>query len=92
MAKPVANAAEIGFVGDVTDVNADVIEGIMGMGYIPVIAPIGIDEARAAVQHQRGYGGRSCRFASWRGADDRRHGCAGHSEDGGRREAGASVR
>ncbi|MFC5650510.1 acetylglutamate kinase [Paenibacillus solisilvae] len=44
IAKPVANSAEIGFVGDVTDVNAAVIEGIMGMGYIPVIAPIGIDE------------------------------------------------
>ncbi|MBW7474968.1 acetylglutamate kinase [Paenibacillus oenotherae] len=45
MAQPVANAAEIGFVGDVTDVNAEIIEGVMGMGYIPVIAPIGIDEA-----------------------------------------------
>ncbi|WP_274654155.1 acetylglutamate kinase [Paenibacillus humicola] len=44
-AKPVANAAEIGFVGDVTDVNAEVIEGVMAMGYIPVIAPIGIDAA-----------------------------------------------
>ncbi|MUT64991.1 acetylglutamate kinase [Paenibacillus sp. NEAU-GSW1] len=42
-AKPVANAAEIGFVGDVTDVNANVIEGVMAMGYMPVIAPIGID-------------------------------------------------
>ena len=45
MAKPVANAAEIGFVGDVTSVNAAIIEGIMTMGYIPVIAPIGIDAA-----------------------------------------------
>ncbi|MBM7566447.1 acetylglutamate kinase [Paenibacillus sacheonensis] len=45
MAQPVANAAEIGFVGDVTDVNAAIIEGVMGMGYIPVIAPIGIDAA-----------------------------------------------
>jgi acetylglutamate kinase len=43
-AKPVANAAEIGHVGDVTHVNAELIEGIMGMGYIPVIAPIGIDQ------------------------------------------------
>lgn len=43
-AKPVANAAEIGFVGEVTNVNADVIEGIMTMGYMPVIAPIGIDQ------------------------------------------------
>ncbi|WP_042169998.1 acetylglutamate kinase [Paenibacillus gorillae] len=42
-AKPVANADEIGFVGDVTDVNANVIEGVMAMGYMPVIAPIGID-------------------------------------------------
>jgi acetylglutamate kinase len=44
-AKPVVNANEIGFVGDVTDVNASIIEGVMGMGYIPVIAPIGIDAA-----------------------------------------------
>lgn len=43
-ARPVSNAAEIGFVGDVTDVNAAIIEGVMGMGYIPVIAPIGIDD------------------------------------------------
>jgi len=43
-AKPVANSREIGFVGDVTDVNAAVIEGVMAMGYIPVIAPIGIDD------------------------------------------------
>jgi len=42
-AKPVVNSAEVGFVGDVTDVNAEIIEGIMEMGYIPVIAPIGID-------------------------------------------------
>ncbi|UVI29874.1 acetylglutamate kinase [Paenibacillus spongiae] len=42
-AQPVANANEVGFVGDVTDVNAAIIEGVMAMGYIPVIAPIGID-------------------------------------------------
>lgn len=44
-ARPVANASEIGFVGDVTTVNATIVEGIMNMGYIPVIAPIGIDES-----------------------------------------------
>lgn len=43
VAEPVPNADEIGFVGNVTDVNAAIIEGIMGMAYIPVIAPIGID-------------------------------------------------
>ncbi|HIW32877.1 MAG TPA: acetylglutamate kinase [Candidatus Paenibacillus intestinavium] len=42
-AKPVANSAEVGFVGDVSEVNAPLIEGVMAMGYIPVIAPIGID-------------------------------------------------
>jgi len=42
-AKPVVNSAEVGFVGDVTAVNATIVEGIMNMGYIPVIAPIGID-------------------------------------------------
>lgn len=43
IAKPVANANEVGFVGDVVAVESAIIEGIMKMGYIPVIAPIGID-------------------------------------------------
>lgn len=41
-ARPVANAAEVGLVGDVTKVNAALIEGIVAMGYIPVIAPVGL--------------------------------------------------
>ncbi|WP_088548186.1 acetylglutamate kinase [Paenibacillus aquistagni] len=44
-AQPVPQAEEIGFVGDVTYVEAALINGVMEMGYIPVIAPIGIDEA-----------------------------------------------
>jgi acetylglutamate kinase len=44
-AQPVANAHEVGLVGDVTGVNASLIEGIITLGYLPVIAPIGIDEA-----------------------------------------------
>lgn len=44
-AKPVAQLTEIGFVGDVTQVDAALINGVIEMGYIPVIAPIGIDEA-----------------------------------------------
>ncbi|MGN7457249.1 acetylglutamate kinase [Paenibacillus pasadenensis] len=44
-ARPVANADEIGHVGEVTEVNASVIEGVMAMGYIPVLAPVGIDDA-----------------------------------------------
>lgn len=41
-AEPVSNADEIGFVGEVTLVNADLIKGIVNMGYMPVIAPIGL--------------------------------------------------
>jgi acetylglutamate kinase len=43
-AQPVANAAEVGLVGEVTAINAALIEGIVAMGYIPVIAPIGLSE------------------------------------------------
>ncbi|WP_150270479.1 acetylglutamate kinase [Paenibacillus tepidiphilus] len=42
-ARPVANAAEVGQVGEVTEVKAGLIKGILAMGYIPVIAPIGVD-------------------------------------------------
>ncbi len=45
VAKPVANADEIGHVGDVVAVNAELVEGVIGLGYLPVIAPIGIDES-----------------------------------------------
>lgn len=45
VAKPVANADEIGRVGDVVGVNAALVEGVIGLGYLPVIAPIGIDES-----------------------------------------------
>ncbi|MCR8844823.1 acetylglutamate kinase [Paenibacillus sp. SC116] len=44
-AQPVSDAAEIGFVGDVVGVKAEIINGIIEMGYMPVIAPIGIDAA-----------------------------------------------
>ncbi|WP_127580300.1 acetylglutamate kinase [Paenibacillus koleovorans] len=42
---PVANAAEIGYVGDVTHVNGSLVQGIVDLGYMPVIAPIGLDDA-----------------------------------------------
>lgn len=41
-AKPVANSGEVGLVGDVTGVNAALIIGVLTLGYIPVIAPVGI--------------------------------------------------
>ncbi|WP_282938811.1 acetylglutamate kinase [Paenibacillus sp. RC67] len=41
-AEPVANAHEVGLVGDVTNVNAELIQGIVKMGYMPVIAPVGL--------------------------------------------------
>ncbi|MBA9086753.1 acetylglutamate kinase [Fontibacillus solani] len=42
-AKPVTNAAEVGLVGEVTQVNASLIQGVTELGYLPVIAPVGID-------------------------------------------------
>lgn len=44
-AEPVANAAEVGLVGDVVRVEAAIVAGILGMGYMPVIAPLGVDAA-----------------------------------------------
>lgn len=43
--KPVANRDEVGLVGEVIGINSELIEGIIEMGYLPVIAPIGIDAA-----------------------------------------------
>ncbi len=41
--EPVSNADEIGFVGEVKQVNVHLIKGLIHDGYIPVIAPIGVD-------------------------------------------------
>lgn len=41
-AEPVPNAHEVGLVGNVTRVNAELIRGIAELGYIPVIAPVGL--------------------------------------------------
>jgi acetylglutamate kinase len=44
-ARQVPNSAELGLVGDVTGVNASLVEGVLALGYLPVVAPIGIDAA-----------------------------------------------
>lgn len=44
-AAPVSNSHEVGLVGEVTHVNASILEGIISMGFMPVVAPLGIDEA-----------------------------------------------
>lgn len=41
--QPVANSDEVGFVGDVTAVNGALVQSLVQSGYIPVIAPIGIN-------------------------------------------------
>lgn len=43
--RPVENSHEVGLVGEVTGVKTDIVTGILNMGYIPVIAPIGVDTA-----------------------------------------------
>lgn len=41
-AQPVANAHEVGLVGDIVSVNAELIHQLVALGYIPVIAPVGL--------------------------------------------------
>jgi acetylglutamate kinase len=43
-AKPTDNAETLGYVGEVTEVNHQLIEAIISQGYVPVISPVGIDE------------------------------------------------
>jgi acetylglutamate kinase len=43
-AVPVANANEVGLVGDVIEVNTRLIRSMIEIGYMPVIAPIGLGE------------------------------------------------
>lgn len=44
-ARPTANSKELGFVGEVVEVNRNLINGIVAQGCIPVISPVGIDES-----------------------------------------------
>lgn len=39
-----AELHDIGFVGDVVDINPEIIVNLIGEGYIPVVAPVGADE------------------------------------------------
>ena len=43
-ARPVHNSYEIGFVGQVTGVNAELVQAIVDLGFTPIIAPLGVDE------------------------------------------------
>lgn len=67
-AEPVDNHEQVGLVGRVTRVNRELITGLIGLGYIPVLAPIGThpqtgqryninaDTAAGAVVSQTGAG------------------------------------
>jgi acetylglutamate kinase len=44
-AQPVKGSKELGFVGEVVEVNSKLIIEIVEQGYIPVISPIGIDDS-----------------------------------------------
>jgi acetylglutamate kinase len=43
-ARPIDPSGQLGFVGEVETVNPQIIETLIENGYIPVIAPIGIDD------------------------------------------------
>lgn len=42
--KKLSNGEDIGFVGEVTDVNTDILDTLIENDFIPVICPIGLDE------------------------------------------------
>ena len=42
--KKYANGEDIGFVGDVTNVNADILYDLLEKDFLPIIAPIGLDD------------------------------------------------
>lgn len=44
-AKPAGAIDEIGYVGDVVAVNTDLLQQVIENGYLPVIAPIGLDRS-----------------------------------------------
>lgn len=43
-AEPVANADRLGYVGDVTEVNAELLQTMLAAGYIPVVAPVALGD------------------------------------------------
>ncbi len=43
-AKPIAHAHKLGFVGEVAAINRALLDVVVGAGYVPVIAPIGLDD------------------------------------------------
>ncbi len=57
---------ELGFVGDVTEINPGVLLGMLANEFIPVIATIGSDEQRSGLQHQCRHGGRGDRRSAGR--------------------------
>ena len=52
-------APDLGFVGEVVHVNADVVRTLMAQRFVPVVASIAVDERRPGVQRERRRGGRA---------------------------------
>ncbi|WP_226681519.1 acetylglutamate kinase [Sutcliffiella horikoshii] len=44
MAEPIANAEELGLVGEIVDVNKELLLTIMQQGIIPIISPVAVDK------------------------------------------------
>lgn len=44
-ARPVPNSEAVGYVGEVVTVQPELVEGLIGLGFIPVVAPLAMDRA-----------------------------------------------
>ena len=70
---------ELGFVGEIREVNTDILRNASANGYVPIVSHSGRGVSRRGVQHQRRRGRRqNCRLAGGHEADsdDRRAGAA----------------
>ncbi len=45
MAKPISNAEELGLVGEIVEVNRQLLEPFMAQGIIPIISPVAVDNS-----------------------------------------------
>ena len=76
MLKATVKKPELGYVGEITDVNVQPILDVIDKGYIPVVSTVGYDDAGNIYNAPRG--------RARRGESDRHDGHCGHPAEQGR--------
>lgn len=84
MLKAKIKKPELGYVGEITDVNVQPILDVIDKGYIPVVSTVGYDDAGNIYNINADTGGRAPRGRARRGESDRHDGHCGHPAEQGR--------